>query len=161
VDDIEIYVAEGTNHQYGRFLLGVDNDYIANVMAGIPDGDTPHGGNYDGIVDDDDVAFFISHWGDTQIMVAAEGGSGPVGDLNSRFNIADFNYDGLVNFSDWFLLRQNYSGPGGGGALNLQQLLAASFTVPEPTGFALAVTPVVGCLCFIRRRRRSYLTTKA
>ncbi len=149
LDAIKIYVA-GDNTEvdpispvtrpgqdYGTFNIGTDNDYIAglSLQPGDATGDGNVEGDGTGDPNIDDVAFFIDHWGDEQ-----EFGDIVLGDLNSRQNQADFNFDGVTDLLDWHILRTNHPTP---ASLNLGQLLASA-NVPEPSSVVLLLLGTVG-----------------
>ena len=150
IDNPVVYVAGdntddgGTN--YGTFNLGTDNEFI--VGLGLVPGDATGEGSVlgDGTGDPsvDDVAFFVEHWGDEQVINGVF-----IGDLNSRQNQADFNYDGVTDLADWFILRANHPTP---GSLDLGALLNGSGSeVPEPSALVLSGLALCGYL-LVRRR---------
>ena len=143
-------VAGGTNgagglnadgRDWGTFDLSTDNDFIASLN--LQDGDATG----DGLVmgdgsggENDDVAFFIDHYRDQQLL-----GDAVVGDLNSRQNQADFNYDGLTDIADWLILRANHPYTGLLGSKRATQCRCCSRTY-----FARAVGIGVGrCLMHV------------
>lgn len=135
LDNLEMFVMGNppiTNQSYGIFNLATDNDYIASL------GLTPGDISGDHVTDNVDVGIFVENWRAQNIVNGRR-----VGDLNS-LAMGDLNFDGIVNFSDWFILRANHpDGPG----LNL----AAFLNVPEP---ASAILLLAGSsAAFLMRRR--------
>ncbi|MBN1855010.1 MAG: discoidin domain-containing protein [Pirellulales bacterium] len=147
LDELDMFVmgVNGTGYDYGTFNPGEDNDYIAAAMAGIPDGDITGDGNVSGdgmgSPETDDVAAFVLHWRAENLV-----NNIPVGDLASR-GMGDFNYDGVVNYADWYILRANHPS---GSALNLGALLAGA-GVPEPSSVVLLFLGL-GAAWIVRRR---------
>ena len=139
LDDLEMFVmgtSTDTATDWGTFHLAEDNPIVAAEWGGLPDGDM----DGDNDVDDDDVTLFIGNWRAENVVNGIY-----AGDINTR-GLGDFNYDGQVNFSDWYMLRANHPD---GGALNLGELLGG---VPEPASGILAILGVVA-LGGMRRRR--------
>ncbi|MGI9456088.1 MAG: PEP-CTERM sorting domain-containing protein, partial [Aeoliella sp.] len=136
--------ADGQN--WGALNLDTDNDFIAalNLQAGDATGDGSVLGDGSGGVNDD-VAFFIDHWRDQQLL-----GDTVIGDLNSRQNQADFNYDGITDIADWLILRANHPTP---GSLNLGALLNGRTSVPEPSSVILLTLASAGAWFAVRKRR--------
>ncbi len=139
MDEIEIYVSgQGTTQNFGTFNLAEDNGYIASL--GLTDGDLT--GN--GIVDDADVAIFISNWRAEKLLSGRR-----TGDLETR-NLGDFDFDGFVGLSDWYILASEHVN---GASLNLASLLAGqSATVPEPA--TVGLLSLAGLVVFRRRLGR-------
>lgn len=143
IDDLSVYVA-GNNSgveggaNYGTFDIGTDNEYIAGL--GLVAGDATGEGDVNG----DDAAFFVNHWLDRQ-----EFNGVTIGDLNSRMNQADFNFDGVTDLRDAFILNRALLANGAAG-LDFS-LLGGGTNVPEPSSYLLAVMCV---LAFGRYRRQ-------
>jgi len=132
--------ADGQN--WGALNLNVDNDWIAQRLASlatsagvgsIPDSDL----DFDGDTDGADEAIFISNWRDVNTV-----GGVRVGDWNSRQK-GDFNYDGLVDLADAFIIHDALAPLGG---LNFASL----GVVPEPSTCLMMLTSIVA---MVGRRR--------
>ncbi|MEZ6101606.1 MAG: PEP-CTERM sorting domain-containing protein [Pirellulaceae bacterium] len=138
LDDVNMFLwGDNGTRDFGTLNLGTDNAFIAAQMAGIPDGDA----NLDGKVDDADISAFAAQWGSRNLVNGVQ-----VGDLNTRRNNADFNYDGRTDFGDWYILRANHPN---GGSLDLATVLGSS--VPEPSSLVLVLGSV---LALLRVRRK-------
>ena len=158
IDDIEMYVfgdnssvsTSPAGQDYGTFNLFTDNDWIAAELAanhpGVSGAPIPGDVDLDGDVDDDDISDFIDGWRMEKRFQGAHGSS-TAGDFET-WTWGDSNLDGVVNFSDWALLRANH--PMGEG-LNLAQLLAGR-SVPEPMSFCLMAIGLGGLVAGSRRR---------
>lgn len=130
---------------YGGVNVGVDNQYIAaqNLMAGDLNGDNQVNGNGTGPAGSDDVSFFVAHFLDRRLVDGFQ-----IGDIVSRTQMGDLNFDGITNLADWYILTTNYSGA---ASLDLGDLLSSA-SVPEPTAASLAILVVV---CLMGRRWRN------
>jgi len=126
----------GTVH--GQFNLAVDNEFVANALQGKTIGDLT-GDNIvlgDGLSGsgepdaDDDVLAFIDSWRFSKTVNGRL-----LGDLET-FENGDFNFDGIVNWSDWHTLRTAHSG--GAGAIS-EAAFARLAAAPEPASLALMV----------------------
>lgn len=124
IDDLSVYVA-GDNSgveggmDYGTFNVGTDNEYIAGL--GLVPGDATG----EGSVDSADVTFFVDHW-----LARQEFNGVAIGDLNSRTTQADFNFDGVTDLRDAFILNRALQAAGAPG-LDFG-LLSGAAGVPEP-----------------------------
>jgi hypothetical protein len=123
VNDGTALNADGQN--WGALNLNVDNDWIAQKLASfgvgpIPDTDL----DFDGDTDSADEALFIAGWRSETVVNGLR-----VGDWNSRQS-GDFNYDGVTDLADAFLIHDALAPLGG---LNF----AALGAVPEPTSVVL------------------------
>jgi len=138
-------LAVGTD--YGTLDLGETNEWIKAELSEL--GVTQKGDvDLDGDVDDDDVTAFIDDWRKVRLVAEAQGDMVVAGDWISRRDNSDLNYDGVTNFSDWFLLRADHPNSAN---LNLAELLAGR-SVPEPTTLCLAAFGLVGLGLGARRR---------
>jgi hypothetical protein len=147
VDNLEMYVVGDNTAQggknWGEFNLLTDNAWIAARIASTVPGGVLNPGdvNRDGAVNgtgtgpaaSDDVSAFIAGWRKEKRFQAAHN-QVTAGDWET-WGWGDMNLDGVVNFSDWQVLRETH--PNGAG-LNLAALLSGT-AVPEPTtGLLLA-----------------------
>jgi hypothetical protein len=132
---------------WGQLSLNVDNDWIAvelerrRVLAGaasIPDTDL----NFDGSVTAADATIFIANWRSRNLVSGIQ-----VGDWNSRQK-GDFNYDGITNLADAFLIHEALFAGGSGTGLDFAAL---GSSVPEPASWALIM---MGMLAIGIRKRR-------
>ncbi|WP_442481382.1 PEP-CTERM sorting domain-containing protein [Aeoliella sp. SH292] len=157
VDDLEMYVygdnsdvtTSPAGQNYGTFQLFQDNDWIASQLNTLLGGSplVPGDANFDGVVSgdgtgtpaNDDVAALVANWRFTNSFQGAHNVV-TAGDFGT-WQKGDFNLDGVVDFSDWSVLRANHINPSG---LNLTALLAGATTVPEPTSIALVLLGVAG-----------------
>jgi hypothetical protein len=73
-----------------------------------------------------------------------------VGDLNTRTQHADLNFDGVTDLRDWYILADAHVDA---GSLNIASLLASQ-AVPEPSALALASIVAVSAST-LRRQRQS------
>ncbi|MEN1680071.1 MAG: DUF5010 domain-containing protein [Planctomycetota bacterium] len=133
----------GTAFTQGRTYEGYGTKYLdilrQHTTPGAPtliDGDA----DFDGDLDADDLQAFVNAWGTENLVDGKR-----VGGYASRIARPDFNYDGVVDFADWFVMRSVH--PAAASA-NLTQLLKA----PEP-GSASAVAAGVASVAGLRRRR--------
>lgn len=133
--------ADGQN--WGPLDLNVDNDWIAleldrlATLAGvgsIPETDL----NFDGATDLADETIFRANWLDSNTVADGAGNQVRVGDWNSRQK-GDFNYDGLVDLSDAFVLHEALAPLGG---LNF-----AALGVPEPSTCVILLTGLAAAFC--------------
>ncbi len=146
LDDLEMFVlgtSSDTAMNYGTFDLATDNEFIADALAGMTQGDLTD----DGIVNDDDVSAFLPNWLTSYNPIAGSEFVG--GDLNSR-DLGDFNLDGVVNLTDAFILNRAL-GAAGAGSLNFALLGGAATEIPEPMSMAPACIAAAALLT-IRRR---------
>jgi hypothetical protein len=149
LDDVEIFLWGTTTTggvNYEPLNLGVDNEWIAQQLAGTDPADV----NLDGVVSgngtgpaaSDDVSKLIQGYHSRRMVSGVQ-----VGDWISRQQ-GDLNFDGIVDLADAFMLRQGLVAATG-FVLDLNVLNGAS--VPEPSGLALAAVSVA--LLAARRRR--------
>ena len=145
IDDFSLLISgdnsdETNGADYGPFDLGVDNDFARESLLadGFVDGDVNGDGvvNGDGFGDpaSDDVAFFVEHWLDQNVVDGFA-----IGDLNSRTQLADLNFSGTTNLFDWAILRANHAD---GDSLNLFAILNGQ-RVPEPSSACLGLLVAV------------------
>lgn len=161
LDDIEMYVfgdnSSDGGRNYGTFDLFADNAWIQNeinndsnlngtLAMGDVNRDGTVSGDGTGPAASDDVTALIDGWRSEKVLVGAHS-SNPVGDWET-WGWGDLNTDGVVNFSDWYLLREAHPN---GATLNLGGLLQAR-TVPEPTSILLLIGGILGGLGYVRRR---------
>ncbi|MEN1680072.1 MAG: DUF5010 domain-containing protein [Planctomycetota bacterium] len=100
--------------------------------------------DFDGVLDiPDDVAAFVAAWGREHRVDGRV-----VGGIQSRSTLPDFNYDGVVDFEDWFYMRAAHPAA---ASINLQRLLA----VPEPAGASLVGLSLSATLTRNRGFRRN------
>jgi hypothetical protein len=132
----------GAEYTEGLSYEGYGNKYLdllrAGTIAGGPtllDGDA----DFDEDLDNDDIIAFATAWGQEHLV-----GGIRVGGYDSRISMPDFNYDGVVDFEDWFVMRATHPAA---GSLSLADLLV----VPEPNGCLLAI---VGGWVFLSIRSR-------
>jgi hypothetical protein len=97
-------------------------------------------GNGIGPAANDDVTFFAQHFLNRRLVDNFQ-----IGDLISRQQMADLNYDGITNLADWFVLVSNHQS--GGAGLSLEAALAG---VPEPSTLLLGIFGLSASM--IRRR---------
>jgi hypothetical protein len=150
MDDFQVLVSGNNSSQtagadYGPFNLGVDNQFVAqqNLTIGDVTGDGLIMGNGTGGANDD-VKKFIDNFRYTQRVNGVV-----VGDLNSRTQHADLNFDGVTDLRDWYILAGAHIDA---SSIDIASLLA-SHAVPEPGSGALAA--VVISIGAARVRRRS------
>jgi hypothetical protein len=147
IDDVKVSVwgtSSGDATNYGTLNLATDNEWIATQMAGKSLADV----NLDGVVSGtgagpaatDDVTKMLQGWGTKKLVNGVQ-----FGDWTTRQQ-GDLNFDGAVNLSDAFMLRQAFKGLG--LQLNMEVFAAA---VPEPSSLALAA---IGLIAVARRRSR-------
>ena len=133
MDNLEMFVL-GTStgadpEDFGTFDPQTDNQYIAGVMAGVPDGDVNMNGLLEPVAD---VDAFVAGWLNLNEVDGMQ-----VGDLGSRA-LGDLNFDGITDLNDAFILHEALSAAGGG---------ALTAAVPEPsTLMLLSLAAVVGLL---------------
>jgi hypothetical protein len=150
IDDAKVSVwgtSSGDATNYGTLNLATDNEWIASQMAGKPLADV----NLDGVVSGtgagpaatDDVTKMLQGWGTKKLVNGVQ-----FGDWTTRQQ-GDLNFDGAVNLSDAFMLRQAFKGLG--LEMNMEAFTAA---VPEPSSLALAA---IGLAAVARRRHRSLI----
>ena len=151
IDDVKIGLwgtSSATAQNYGTLNLATDNEWIATQLGGKPLADV----NLDGIVSGDgagpaltdDITKMLQGWGTRKLVNNVQ-----FGDWSTRLQ-GDLNYDGAVNLSDAFMLRQAFKGLG--LELNMSVFTAG---VPEPSSLALACA---GLFAVARRRRSRCLT---
>ena len=141
LDNLEMFVlgtsTGATPEDFGTFDLATDNQYVAGVMAGLPDGDVDMDGSLDPVAD---VDAFVAGWLNENLVNNIR-----VGDLDSR-GAGDLNFDGITDLSDAFLLHEALAAAGGG--LDFSALTAA---VPEPSTLVLLSLAAVMGLLWRRR----------
>lgn len=132
----------GTAYTEGKTFEGYGNKYLDLLRAGtteggptLIDGDA----DFDGDLDSDDIAAFVAAWGEENRIDGLI-----VGGYESRIARPDFNYDGVVDFQDWFVMRSAHP-------LAARASLSALLAVPEPTS-ALLIT--IAALLHACKRRR-------
>jgi len=130
-------ISTDTQTDYGTFNLGEDNTFIADVVAGLPDGDVDMNGVLDPVAD---VNAFVAGWLNAKTVNGIN-----VGDLVTRQS-GDLNYDGRTDLSDAYLLHEALVAGGFGG------LAGFGFGVPEPTSAALLLLGLLG-LPIARQRK--------
>jgi trimeric autotransporter adhesin len=131
--------------------LSYYRDVINNIINAHPDSSVTVLGdvNLDGIVSGDgtgaaatdDVTAFIQGWGTHQTT----------GNLIS-WQKGDLNQDGIVDVSDFLLLRAAFNGAGAGASANALTAFVDS-AVPEPTSVVLAAIGAAFLALFCRRFR--------
>ena len=153
VNDTNGLNADGQD--YGGFDLGGNNDWIVQELArlataagvaAIPDGDV----NFDGVVSGDgsgpastdDVTAFVEGWNSVRLVDGAL-----VGDWVSRQR-GDFDFDGVVDLDDAFVLRSGLL-TSGLGTLDFSLLTGA--VIPEPSTSILAFLGMLGLLSRFNR----------
>lgn len=162
LDDFDIRVSGDNTGQQPNgcacdgFNLEQDNAFIAQLVAdgtlvpGDVNGDMVVNGDGTGDPASDDVAFFVEHYFDQQVInfVVA-------GDLNSRMQIADLNYSGTTNIFDWLILVENHEDSALASSLDLGALLSGNSNVPEPGSLAMAfaVLSTAGIYSIVNRRK--------
>ncbi len=150
MDDFQVLVSGNNSSQtagadYGAFNLGIDNQFVAQQGLTIGDvtGDGLVMGNGTGGANDD-VKKFIDNFRYTQRVNGVV-----IGDLNTRTQHADLNFDGVTDLRDWYILASAHVDA---GSLDIASLMA-SHAVPEPSTLALAT--VVISVGAARARRRN------
>ncbi len=131
----------GNDLTEGKSYEGYGNKYLDLLRAGTTDGPVLLDGDadFDGDLDGDDITAFVAAWGQEYLV-----GDSRVGGYQSRISLPDFNYDGVVDFSDWFTMRAVHPAA---ATADLSALLAA----PEPHSLLLAVTLIPFWLGATRR----------
>lgn len=105
-----------TYEGYGTKYLDLLRTHTTPGAPVLIDGDA----DFDGDLDMDDLPAFAAAWGEENLVNGVR-----VGGYASRIARPDFNYDGVVDFEDWFVMRSAH--PSVSNA-TLASLLAA----PEP-----------------------------
>jgi hypothetical protein len=146
LDNFSEYVA-GDNtaaggKNYGTVDLTTDNDFIRQALVGKPAGDV----DLNGSVGQSDVTAFVANW-----LKSKKVGGVTVGDITTR-TMGDFNFDGVVNIDDAYILHHALSG-GGQAALAATLLSELGGTVPEPSSIVLALCSAAGAVIVARCRR--------
>ena len=157
VSDVEMFVLGGS---FGTYNYATDNGYFTDVYLPSTGGygytDANQDGhndvawitgdiNFDGALTSDDVLAFIGGWLSKNVGTYA--GSGPsVGDYVT-LGLGDLDLDGDTDADDWVVLRATGVSPPSGVSLKDLGL------VPEPGGFALGLTALIGLLGTRRTRR--------
>ena len=141
LDNLEMFVTGtstgATPEDFGSFDLATDNQYVAGVVGGLPDGDVNMNGTLEPVAD---VDAFVAGWLNENLVNNIR-----VGDLDSRA-AGDLNFDGITDLSDAFLLHEALAAAGGG--LDFSALTAA---VPEPSTLGLLILAAVIGLLWRRR----------
>ncbi|MEQ8846712.1 DUF5010 domain-containing protein [Botrimarina sp.] len=106
---------------YGYKYLDILRQETTNGPM-LVDGDA----DFDGDLDADDVLAFAAAWGSENLIDGVR-----VGGYASRVARPDFNYDGVVDFADWFVMRRAHP-------TVTNATLSALLEVPEPSGLVLA-----------------------
>ncbi|WP_425400294.1 DUF5010 domain-containing protein [Aeoliella sp.] len=86
-----------TYEGYGYKYLDLLRDATIDGGPLLIDGDA----DFDGNLDMDDVTAFAAAWGSEHLVNGQR-----VGGYQSRITLPDFNYDGVVDFEDWFVMRR-------------------------------------------------------
>ena len=133
IDDVlSVEAAEGTCE-----IRGADSHF---TIYGQEPGQYPAVPDFDGDTDSADEALFIAAWRSETVVNDVR-----VGDWNSRQS-GDFNYDGITDLADAFMIHDALAPLGG---LNF----AALGAVPEPTSAALVLIGLTA-LGAVRRGQR-------
>jgi glycoprotein endo-alpha-1,2-mannosidase len=138
------YTQGVTYEGYGYKYLDLLRTHTTEGGPVLIDGDA----NFDGDLDINDVAAFVQAWGAEHLVEGVR-----VGGYASRTSMPDFNYDGVVDFEDWFVIRATVTGA---ATANLIALLK----VPEPDASLLVGMLVIAVLFLPTRgviRRDSWL----
>jgi hypothetical protein len=132
---------------YGGINVGLDNQYIVaqNFVAGDLNGDGQVNGDGTGAAASDDVSFFVAHFLQRRTVDGAQ-----IGDIISRTQMGDLNFDGITNLADWYIVTQNYAGA---ASLDIGGLLSAG-NVPEPTTAGLTILGLLSMIGVCGRRRK-------
>ena len=136
----------GTEFTQGVTYEGYGTKYLdllrTHTKPGSPvliDGDA----DFDGDLDMDDIVAFAAAWGSENLVNGVR-----TGGYDSRIARPDFNYDGVVDFGDWFVMRDAH--PSVSNAT-----LAALLAVPEPGSLVSCL--LAGLLLITRAARRPRL----
>lgn len=139
----------GTDFTQGVTYEGYGTKYLdllrAHTTPGLPtliDGDA----DFDGDLDTADLTAFAQAWGSENLV-----GGVRTGGYNSRATLPDFNYDGVVDFADWFVMRRTH--PAAAGVS-----LAALLRVPEPSSVVIVCLAVLSACLPVRARRGGSLS---
>ncbi len=134
--------ATGFVYTQGKAYEGYGNKYLDILRAGTTEGPLLLDGDadFDGDLDNDDITAFAAAWGEENLVDGVV-----VGGYESRISMPDFNYDGVVDFGDWFVMREVHPTA---GSVNLASLL----TVPEPSAALLGALGGAGCFAMRIRR---------
>ena len=106
--------------------------FQTTVSNSLPDSTSDF--NFDGVLDSLDIQIFVDNW------LKSHGS----GDIDS-FKLGDRNFDGMNDFADWVLIRQDFNAAGVSSALN-----GVTFPVPEPSSLVLQML----ALCYLPRTRQ-------
>ncbi len=120
---VTIILEPTTSSSVASFYSREGNSLLAPRLSLQGTAALPGDVNYDGVVDDQDINFVVSHWGE----------AGPLGDLNG---------DMIVDILDVGFISQNWTVPE----------LGSQAAVPEPTSFALVCLGATA-ISNLRRRR--------
>lgn len=150
LDDFQVLVSGNNSSQtagsdYGPFNLAVDNQFVAlqSLVIGDVTGDGEVMGDGSGGAHDD-VKLFIDnfhHRNEVNGIV--------IGDLGTRTQHADLNFDGVTDLRDWYILASAHVDA---ASLDIASLLAGH-AVPEPSTLVMA-SLFVASVGAIRGRRR-------
>jgi len=118
--------ASGTQFTQGVTYEGYGTKYLdllrLHTTPGAPlllDGDA----DFDGDLDADDPVAFAAAWGSENLVDGVR-----TGGYESRIARPDFNYDGVVDFQDWFIMRDAHP-------TTSDATLAALLAAPEPSAW--------------------------
>ncbi|MEQ8846713.1 DUF5010 domain-containing protein [Botrimarina sp.] len=123
----------GTELTQGKTYEGYGTKYLdllrRHTTPGAPnliDGDA----DFDGDLDHDDITAFAASWNSENLIDGVR-----VGGYASRLTRPDFNYDGVVDFADWFVMRRAHPAV-------TDATLRALLTIPEPESLLLTFSAV-------------------
>ncbi len=120
-----------TYEGYGYKYLDLLRTHTTEGGPVLIDGDA----DFDGDLDSDDVVAFVEAWGAEYLHEGVR-----VGGYASRTSMPDFNYDGVVDFVDWFYVRANVPDAASADLLALLE-------VPEPdAGLLIGVLIVTAAM---------------
>jgi hypothetical protein len=151
IDDFQVLVSGNNSAQtagsdYGAFNLGVDNQFVAmqSLTVGDVTGDGLITGNGAGGANDDVKKFIDNFRYQNRVNGVV------VGDLNTRTQHADLNFDGVTDLRDWYILSNAHVDA---SSLDITSLLTSHAT-PEPDALAMASLAAASIGAVNRRRKR-------